>query len=294
MKLSKIFLLAGAVLAFASCSEKEEWNTSNEAVVSMASEAMTISEAAGMFNIPFVVSGERNAPVQVTFEVAPVEESEQLAPAVADENYLLTSNVINVGTDSEKGSLEVIAVNDEKVNAKNRAFVVTIVSVKGGSIDAEKASCVVTLKDPSPYEAMAGKWTMTTASGKKWNVTVHAAAENDPDYNNVLYVTGVMGYEWTVLTMPYSFNFETGKPEVYVKAGELFAEGVNFTGLGVCNVYLYNIEDGYLTTTDMVATVSDDVKTLDFGANSFYGAAYTPDNQYAGGWFNETGVKMTR
>ena len=137
MKLSKIFLLAGAVLAFASCSEKEEWNTSNEAVVSMASEAMTVSEAAGMFNIPFVVSGARNAPVQVTFEVAPVEESEQLAPAVADENYLLTSNVINVGTDSENGSLEVIAVNDDKVNAKNRAFVVTIVSVKGGSIDAE-------------------------------------------------------------------------------------------------------------------------------------------------------------
>ena len=294
MKLSKIFLLAGAVLAFASCSDNDEWNTSEEAVVSMANEAMTVSEAAGMFNIPFVVSGERNAPVQVTFEVAPVEESEQLAPAVADENYLLTSNVINVGADSEKGNLEVIAVNDEKVNAKNRAFVVTIVSVKGGSIDAEKASCVVTLKDPSPYEAMAGKWTMTTASGKKWNVTVHAAAENDPDYNNVLYVTGVMGYEWTVLTMPYSFNFETGKPEVYVKAGELFAEGVNFTGLGVCNVYLYNIEDGYLTTTDMVATVSDDVKTLDFGANSFYGAVYTPDNQYAGGWFNETGVKMTR
>ena len=69
MKLSKIFLLAGAVLAFASCSEKEEWNTSNEAVVSMAKAEMTVSEASGMFNIPFVVTGERNAPVQVFFEV---------------------------------------------------------------------------------------------------------------------------------------------------------------------------------------------------------------------------------
>ena len=128
MKLSKIFLLAGAVLAFASCSENDEWNTSGEAVVSMASEAMTVSEAAGMFNIPFVVAGERNAAVQVTFEVAPVEENDELAPAIADENYLLTSNVINVAADSEKGNLEVIPVNDEKVNEKNRAFVVPIVS----------------------------------------------------------------------------------------------------------------------------------------------------------------------
>ena len=98
MKLSKIFLLAGAVLAFASCSEKEEWNTSNEAVVSMAKAEMTVSEATGMFNVPFVVSGERNAPVQVTFEVTPLEGSENLDPAIADVNYLLTSNVINVST----------------------------------------------------------------------------------------------------------------------------------------------------------------------------------------------------
>lgn len=294
MKLSKIFLLAGAVLAFASCSENDEWNTSGEAVVSMASEAMTVSEAAGMFNIPFVVAGERNAAVQVTFEVTPVEENDELAPAIADENYLVTSNVINVAADSEKGNLEVIAVNDEKVNEKNRAFVVTIISVKGGTINAEKASCVVTLKDPSPYEAMAGKWTMTTASGKKWNVTIHAATEDDPDYNNVLYVTGMMGYDWTVLTMPYSYNFEEGKPEVYIKAGELFAEGVNFTGLGVCNVYLYNIDGGSLVPKDMVAEVSADGKTLDFGSNSFYGAVFTSSNEYVGGWFNETGVKMTR
>jgi hypothetical protein len=141
---------------------------------------------------------------------------------------------------------------------------------------------------------MAGKWTMTTAGGSKWNVTVHAATEDDPDYNKVLYVTGMMGYDWTVLTMPYSYNYEEGKPEVYIKAGELFAEGVNFTGLGVCNVYLYNIDGNNLVPKDMVAEVSADGKTLDFGANSFYGAVFTSSNEFVGGWFNETGVKMTR
>ena len=144
------------------------------------------------------------------------------------------------------------------------------------------------------YEAMAGEWEMTTASGKKWNVTVHAATEDDPDYNKVLYVTGMMGYDWTVLTMPYSYNFDEGKPEVYIKAGELFVEGLNFTGLGVCNVYLYNIDGNSLVAKDMVATVSDDGKTLDFGTNSFYGAVFTSSNQFVGGWFRETGVKMTQ
>lgn len=294
MKFSKIFLLAGVAFAFASCSEKEEWNTTGEAVVGMAKAELTVSEAAGMFNIPFVVAGDRNAPVQVTFEVAPLEETEKLAPAIADENYLVTSKVINVSAEAASGNIEVIAVNDEKVNEKNRAFVVTIISVNGGTIDEANKTTIVTLKDPSPYEAMAGKWTMTTAGGSKWNVTVHAATEDDPDYNKVLYVTGMMGYDWTVLTMPYSYNYEEGKPEVYIKAGELFAEGVNFTGLGVCNVYLYNIVGGSIVPKDMVAEVSADGKTLDFGANSFYGAVFTSSNEYVGGWFNETGVKMTR
>ena len=294
MKLSKIFLLAGAVLAFASCSEKEEWNTSNEAVVSMAKAEMTVSEASGMFNIPFVVTGERNAPVQVTFEVTPLEGSENLDPAVADVNYLLTTNVINVSAEAESASLEVIAVDDEKVNEKNRAFKVTIISVKGGTFDAENATTIVTLKDPSPYEAMAGKWTMTTASGSKWNVTVHAAAEGDPDYNNVLYVTGMMGYDWTVLTMPYSYNFEEGKAEVYIKAGELFAEGVNFSGIGVCDIYLYNLVDGYLTTTDFAANVSADSKTIDFGAATFTGGLFQGGAFTGYVWFRESGVKMSR
>ena len=149
-------------------------------------------------------------------------------------------------------------------------------------------------ENSNPYEAMAGKWTMTTASGKKWDVTVYAATEDDPDYNKVLYVTGMMGYDWTVLTMNYSYNYEEGKPEVYIKAGELFAEGVNFDGLGVCNVYLYNIDGSSLVLNDMVAEVSADGNTLDFGANYFYGAVFTSNKEYAGGWFEETGVKMTR
>ena len=146
----------------------------------------------------------------------------------------------------------------------------------------------------NPYEAMAGEWTMTTASGKEWDVRVYAASEDDPDYNKILYVTGMMGYDWTMLTMHYSYNNEEGKPEVYIKAGELFTENVNFSGLGVCNIYLYNIEGNYLTLKDMVADVSADGRTLDFGENIFTAALFM-DAQFTGlTWFIETGVKMTQ
>ena len=145
------------------------------------------------------------------------------------------------------------------------------------------------------YEALAGKWTMTTASGDKWNVTVHAAAEGEPDYNEVLYVTGMMGYDWTILTMPYSYNFEEGKPEVYIKAGEMFAEGVGFNEIGTCDVYLYNLIDSYLTETDFTANVSidDSSITIDFGNATFVGGIFQGWS-YTGTWFRESGVKMTR
>lgn len=299
MKLSKIFLLAGAVLAFASCSEKEEWNTSNEAVVSMAKAEMTVSEATGMFNVPFVVSGERNAPVQVTFEVTPLEGSENLDPAIADVNYLLTSNVINVSAEAESGSLEVITVDDEKVNEKNRAFKVTIISVKGGSFNEESATTIVTLKDPSPYEAMAGKWTMTavnasSGAASKFNVTVHAATEDEPEYNNTLYITGFNGYDWTVLTMSYNYNYDAGCAEVSIIPG-LFAEGVDFGLGGINNVIAYNVVDNSLSTQPLVGEISEDSKSIDFGSNSLYGDIVNQDGSRTGyRWFWYTGLKMSR
>ena len=149
-------------------------------------------------------------------------------------------------------------------------------------------------KEPGPCD-LIGLWTMTTASGDVWNVAVRAASKDDPDYNNVLYLYGMMGYNWTKLKMHYSYNYDEGKPEIYVKAGELFAEGVNLYGNGVCDVYLYNLVSNYLTTADFTATVSTEgnTMTIDFGESEFYGAVYTGAN-YIGGWFRKTGVKMTR
>ena len=146
------------------------------------------------------------------------------------------------------------------------------------------------------YEALAGKWTMTTASGKKWNVTVHAAAEGEPDYNEVLYVTGMMGYDEVVLKMPYSYNSEEGKLEFFIEAGERIAQGLNFSSLGESDIYLYNLIDSYLTETDFTANVSidDSSITIDFGNATFVGGIFQGWSYTGYNWFRETGVKMTR
>ncbi len=143
---------------------------------------------------------------------------------------------------------------------------------------------------------MAGEWTMTTANGNRWDVTVHAASEGDSDYNKVLYVTGMMGYDWTKLTMNYGYNFDKGKLEVSIKAGKRFAFDVNFGGIGVCDIYLYNLVDGNLTTTDFAANVSidDSTITLDFGEATFTGGLFQNGAFTGYVWFKETGVKMTR
>ena len=146
------------------------------------------------------------------------------------------------------------------------------------------------------YEALAGKWTMTTASGKKWNVTVHAAAEGEPDYNEVLYVTGMMGYDEVVLKMPYSYNSEEGKLEFFIEAGERIAQGLNFSSLGESDIYLYNLIDSSLTETDFTANVSidDSSITIDFGNATFVGGIFQGWSYTGYNWFRETGVKMTR
>ena len=146
------------------------------------------------------------------------------------------------------------------------------------------------------YEALAGKWTMTTASGKKWNVTVHAAAEGEPDYNEVLYVTGMMGYDEVVLKMPYSYNSEEGMLEFFIEAGERIAQGLNFSSFGESDIYLYNLIDSYLTETDFTANVSidDSSITIDFGNATFVGGIFQGWSYTGYNWFRETGVKMTR
>lgn len=296
MKLSKIFILASAVLAFTACSEDDEWNSTNGATVSMGQETMSVKESKGMFNVPITVTGERNAPVQVTVEVVAAENN----PATEDVHYLVTSKTVNISAEDEEGEIEILTVDDDDINVA-REFIVNIISVKGASINESKKSTVITLRDNDSefYEKLSGKWKMdgvdTRGGALSWNVNVIAADEEDEDYNKYLYVTGMMGYNWTMAVLSYNYDMATNEGSVAFEMGNMFAEGVNFSGLGVCDVYLYSVEGGYFTETPIEGKWSDDFKTITFQETPFMYGALAQDGALNGyTWFSLGSVKMTR
>ncbi len=296
MKLSKIFVLASAVMAFTACSEEEEWNSTSTGVVSMGQQTVTVKESKGRFVVPVTVTGERNAPVQVTVEVVAAETN----PATEDQNYLITSKTINIAADAEAGEVEILTVDDDDIN-EARQFTMTIISAKGAKIDENNKSTAVTLKDNDAafYEKLAGKWTMTgvaaNGSALSWNVNVIAADEESEDYEKYLYVTGMMGYSWTMAKLTYNYDMATAEGTVTFEMGQLFAEGVNFSGLGVCDVYLYAVEGNYFTTTPIVGTWSDDFKKITFQQTPFIYGALAAGGQLNGyTWFSIGGIEMSR
>ncbi len=297
MKLSKIFVLASAVMAFTACSEDMEWNTTDTGVVSMGQETVTVKESKGRFVVPITVSGERNAPVQVTVEVVAAETN----PAVEDKNYLVTSKTVNIAADAEAGEVEIFTVDDDDIN-EARQFTMTIISAKGATIDDSKKSTVVTVKDNDAefYEKLAGKWTMTGVDAKgnslSWNVNVVAADEESEDYNKYLYVTGMMGYSWTMAKLTYNYDMATAEGSVTFEMGQLFAEDVNFGLGGLNDVYLYTVEEGKFTATPIVGTWSEDFKNITFQEMPLmYGAITDKAGALTGYvWFNIAGIKMSR
>ena len=154
-------------------------------------------------------------------------------------------------------------------------------------------------ENTNPYEAMAGEWIMTavntsTGATSEFNVIVHAVPEGDVGYNNTLYITGFHGYDWTVLTMTYNYNNETGSAEVAI-IPDLFAEGVDFGLGGLNNVMVYNVVNNYLSTQPLIGEMSADSKTIDFGTNSLFGMIVNQDGSTTGyRWFWYTGIKMTK
>ncbi len=302
MKLNKIFILATAALALTACSEDEEWNSTNDAVVAMGQQTLSVKESKGMFTVPITVTGERNAPVQVTVEVVAAETN----GAVEDVNYIITSKTINISAEAEAGSVEIITVDDDGINDA-RVFTMNIIDVKGGKVavddqgNAVGASTEITLKDNDAafYEKLGGKWTMTSVTSRgaaqQWNVTVTAFDEDSPYYDKYLVVTGLMGYSWAQMVMTYAFDKATMEGSLTIEMGQICATGVNFGLGGLNDVALYCVEDDYFTTTPIVGHWSEDFKTVTFQETPFiYGALLADGSLNGYTWFSMGSIQLTR
>ena len=301
MKYLKLFMLFAVAAVFTACSDNddENWN-SNSATVTMAQGAMTVSEAKGLFNVPVAVSGERNANVQVTVAVAAADVN----PATEDVDYLITTKTINISPDQTVGNIQIKSVDNEDIN-ENRKFTLTIVDVKGATLGDVK-STEVTLKDNDAlfYEKFAGQWKMNTVNNngaaQNWDVTVYTAEEGDPDYENFIYVSGMMGYDWTLATLKYNYDKATNKVTLTVVTGFSdvipFAEDVNFGLGGLNDVYLVSVIGGKLTTAPITAEVSADFKTVTFNPEEGLVGAITDKsaNYLNYVWFRAFNIEMVK
>lgn len=292
MKYIKLFMLLAVVTFFGACSSDDDsWNTASDVTVSMKNSTMTIKENMGLTNVPIEVTGKTNGNVFVTIQVKEVGDN----PAKEDVNYYITDKTINIS--DGVGNVEVEPVDDDEVNA-DRQFEITIVEAKGAKIG--NATTVVSLKDNDSqvYEKLQGKWKLTGVSrqGSPMEAIVKiegASDENDADYNNTLFMTGLAV---SSSTARLTFNEQEG----YVAFDNLgkynFIEDYDFGDLGKGNVVLSNLTNGTLGTNPIKGTWSEDCKEITFDQDQvLFGGIYNSANTFLGyEFFSVTKIKLTK
>lgn len=295
MKYIKLFMLLAVVAFMGSCSDDDEsWNSKSGVTVSMENESMRFKESVGIVKVPIKVEGEANGPVSVTVEVKETGSN----PAKENVHYYITTKTIKISDNT--GNVELECVDDEDIN-DDRTFEISIVSAKGATVGSN-ATTAVTLRDNDSefYEKLQGSWVMNCTfndAPTKWDVKVVGATdENDKDYNKVLYITGMIGYQWTTAKLSYDYDKATGKGSVaFDYLGQYnFAEGVNFTGLGVCNVRLYSVAGNQLSEDPIYGTWSADFKNITFDEGTLYGGVFDSSDAHKGGWFEISNITMTK
>lgn len=259
MKLNKIFALMLAATMFTACSDDDEWN-GGDVAVNMLENEISVKENGILFNVPIVVDGEMNGAVRVTVEVAETGTN----PAMDDVHYYVTQKTIVITAEEGKGNIEIMTVDDNDIN-EARTFTVTIVDVKGGSIGTSAATAV-TIKDNDSvfYEKMQGAWKLKTVSrydGEiQWDVNIVGYGEGERGYNEVLYITGVLGYSFCQLEVHYSFDMATKTGTLEIPYGQVVGAYDSDYDVVACGV-----DGGYLTLSGSVmGGWNDDVSEITF------------------------------
>ena len=297
MKYIKLLMLLAVVTFFGACSSDDDsWNSAADVTVSMKNPTMVIKENMGLTNVPIEVKGKTNGNVYVTLAVKEVGSN----PAKEDVHYYITDKTISIS--DSIGYVEVEPVDDDEINA-DRTFEITIVEAKGAKIG--NATTQVSLKDNDSqiYEKLQGKWKLTGVSrqGAPMESVVKiigASDEEDGDYNNTLYLTGMAVSSSARL----SFHYDEDTKQGYVAFDNLgkynFIEGYDFTkDLGFMgNIMLHNLSNGQLTSTPIKGTWSEDCKEIVFDQDQvLFGGIYTPGGTFTGyEFFSVTKIKLTK
>lgn len=287
-------MLLAVVTFFGACSSDDDsWNSAADVTVSMKNPTMVIKENMGLTNVPIKVEGKTNGNVYVTLAVKEVGSN----PAKEDVHYYITDKTISIS--DSIGYVEVEPVDDDEINA-DRTFAITIVEAKGAKIGNATTQVSLRDNDSQIYEKLQGKWKLTGVSRQGTPMEsvvkiIGASDEEDGDYNNTLYLTGM-----AVSSSSARLSFDEKTKEIaFDNLGKYnFIEGYDFTkDLGFMgNIMLHNLSNGSLTSTPIKGTWSEDCKEIVFDQDQvLFGGIYTPGGTFTGyEFFSVTKIKLTK
>ncbi|MCM1482945.1 MAG: hypothetical protein NC043_01290 [Muribaculaceae bacterium] len=224
MKLNKILAIALMGVAMTACSDDDsDFNTASGVTVQMGSSEYSGRENGSIFTLPINVTGDANGQIIVYVETAPVGDN----PAIAEQNYIVTSQRIIIPAGTTTGYVEIEPLDNDEEN-DTRSFSVTITKAEGATIGAQ-ATTVVDLRDndQDPYEKMTGAWkfTATNTSGAEvtynLNMVTPDPEEDAEYYGHELYGNGMNGHDEMFLGFRnFEFNEITGEGTMELAVGD--------------------------------------------------------------------------
>lgn len=206
MKYTKYLAALMCVASLASCGDDEKtvYNTAKGVTVCMEDTEVAYKESRGLVNLPFVVNGESNGIITVTFSI-----KEQ--GAVEDAHFFITDKTINVEAGATDGYIELMLVDDYDLNDP-RKFIVHIENVQGAEIGNPQET-VVTIEDNDnqPYERLAGEWQMYYGdpaghNQTMKNVRINDFGEHEFGYDQIYTITGIVGSQPSVAAGRYNLR----------------------------------------------------------------------------------------
>ncbi len=267
-------------------------NTAAGVGVSVETSEMVVNEIKGIFNIPIVLTGEPNGYVKVKVKIVGTDDPDQ-DQAIADNHFYLTSEYINIPADTKTANIE---LRTQALDSRDPDlyFRVVIERAEGATIEPLN-TCTVTIVDQmsSPIYSLAGAWEL---SFKDYDGAAIVTPRSELKVVNE--ETGRCQFEafypalysGLVLNVDIREDPASGEYKMSIPYGTTAASGLNFTGLGVCDVLITDT-NGSLKGSN-VGTWNDDHTVVTFSQGLLLAVYSEGVNQ--GLWDRLTGLSFKK
>ncbi len=290
MKLNKFLAFALAAAALTACSDDDKsYNSAEGVTVSLGLTELNVPEdfTGTMCFVPVKLSGEANGPVTVTVGVTEGEN-----PAIETAHYHITSKTVIIPKGVTEVSVEFRPTGDTEIN-DDRQFTMFIESVEGAEVAGNDRTEIKLLDDdhylPIAYKNIQGTYTFTATNNKGASVTetwtVAGVGENEEGYLKNIKISGLNGSSNSVCPAAFRFDATTLTASLVVNYGTFVQRGLSDAELGLLDVMLASVNDGYLVEQGACTLTADvDYTELNFPSDAAWvGALFkSSDGSFTG------------